>query len=59
MKNLRKPVMRRSIPAVLSAVLFSAAVLTAVPVWAEEPDNSILGSILDEAVQDIDSGNTK
>lgn len=52
MKNLRKPVMRRSIPAVLSAVLFSAAVLTAVPVWAEEPDNSILGSILDEAVQE-------
>ncbi len=53
MKNRKKVVIRRSIPTVLSAVLFSASVLMTAPVSAAEPEPSAsaMDSILDEAIQ--------
>lgn len=51
MKKLKKAVMQRSIPTILSAVLFSAAVLTAAPVSAAAPGDPIMESVLDEAIR--------
>ncbi len=53
MKNLKKAMIRRSIPTILSAVLFSASVLSAAPVSATELDAgaSALDSVVDEAIR--------
>lgn len=51
MDDLKRTVLRRSIPAILSAVLFSAAALSAAPVSAAETGAPVMDSILDEAVR--------
>lgn len=52
MKRLKKAVMQRGIPVLLSAVLVSTAALTAAPAWAAESQAPDLNRILDEAVQE-------